>query len=198
MSTFAHFILLIVAQWLASAINKTGAKVSNVFQISAQDWLKKCYNNLNLINNVYLCNKSEWNDDYSNRGTPLPIPNREVKPIHANGTVIKCGRVGSCHYQNGQVTPLKVCPVAFGYKKKESYDAEEILIVVDWIEDSVYFEESTIRADSSARFTLCICRLSELVWWSECTLSNWGLYKSYGSIYRCWANEEGSEQRHRV
>ena len=67
----------------------------------------------------------------SNRGTPLPIPNREVKPIHANGTVIKCGRVGSCHYQNGQVTPLKVCPVAFGYKKKESYDAEEILIVVD-------------------------------------------------------------------
>ena len=59
MSTFAHFILLIVAQWLASAINKTGAKVSNVFQKSAQDWLKKCYNNLNLINNVYLCNKSE-------------------------------------------------------------------------------------------------------------------------------------------
>ncbi len=63
MSTFAHFILLIVAQWLASAINKTVAKVSNVFQKSAQDWLKKCYNNLNcstiLINNVYLCNKSE-------------------------------------------------------------------------------------------------------------------------------------------
>lgn len=89
MSTFAHFILLIVAQWLASAINKTVAKVSNVFQKSAQDWLKKCYNNLNLINNVYLCNKSEWNDDYSNRGTPLPIPNREDKPICANGTVIK-------------------------------------------------------------------------------------------------------------
>ena len=44
---------------------------------------------------------------------------------------MKCGRVGGCHYQNGQVTPLKVCPVAFGYKKKESYDAEEILIVVD-------------------------------------------------------------------
>ena len=198
MSTFAHFILLIVAQWLASAINKTVAKVSNVFQISAQDWLKKCYNNLNLINNVYLCNKSEWNDDYSNRGTPLPIPNREVKPIHANGTVMKCGRVGSCHYQNGQVTPLKVCPVAFGYKKKESYDAEEIRIVVDWIEDSVYFEESTIRADSHTRFTLCTSWFSKLVRYSKYISPNWGLYKSYGSIFRCWANEGGSFQKCRA
>ena len=26
---------------------------------------------------------------------PLPIPNREVKPIHADGTAFSCGRVGS-------------------------------------------------------------------------------------------------------
>ena len=71
------------------------------------------------------------NDGHSSRGTPLPIPNREVKPIYANGTAMKCGRVGSCHYQNGQVTPPKVCPVSFGYKKEENYDAEEILVVVD-------------------------------------------------------------------
>ena len=198
MSTFAHFILLIVAQWLASAINKTGAKVSNVFQKSAQDWLKKCYNNLNLINNVYLCNKSEWNDDYSNRGTPLPIPNREVKPIHANGTVIKCGRVGSCHYQNGQVTPLKVCPVAFGYKNKENYDEDKNLIVVDWIEDSVYLEESTLCVDSIARFTLCTSWLSKLVWWSECPNSNWGLYEPHGGIFRCLANKRRSYKGWRV
>ena len=29
--------------------------------------------------------------------SPLPIPNREVKPLMANGTAPKCGRVGSCH-----------------------------------------------------------------------------------------------------
>lgn len=27
---------------------------------------------------------------------PLPIPNREVKPERADGTAMKCGRVGSC------------------------------------------------------------------------------------------------------
>ena len=26
---------------------------------------------------------------------PLPIPNREVKPERADGTAMKCGRVGS-------------------------------------------------------------------------------------------------------
>ena len=28
--------------------------------------------------------------------TPLPIPNREVKPAYADDTAMKCGRVGSC------------------------------------------------------------------------------------------------------
>ena len=27
---------------------------------------------------------------------PLPFPNREIKPERADGTAIKCGRVGSC------------------------------------------------------------------------------------------------------
>ena len=31
----------------------------------------------------------------SNGVPPLPIPNREVKPIHADGTAFSCGRVGS-------------------------------------------------------------------------------------------------------
>jgi len=53
--------------------------------------------------------------------------------------------------------------VAFGYKNKANYDEDKNLIVVDWIEDSVYFEESTLCADSIARFTLCTSRLSELV-----------------------------------
>jgi hypothetical protein len=29
--------------------------------------------------------------------SPLPIPNREVKPLMADGTALSCGRVGSCH-----------------------------------------------------------------------------------------------------
>src|SRR3954465_11169285 len=29
--------------------------------------------------------------------SPLPIPNREVKPLMADGTAPRCGRVGSCH-----------------------------------------------------------------------------------------------------
>ena len=28
--------------------------------------------------------------------TPLPIPNREVKTVCADGTTVYCGRVGSC------------------------------------------------------------------------------------------------------
>lgn len=28
--------------------------------------------------------------------SPLPISNREVKPAGANGTAVKCGRVGKC------------------------------------------------------------------------------------------------------
>ena len=36
------------------------------------------------------------NGGYCGGVTPLPIPNREVKPAYANGTAMKCGRVGSC------------------------------------------------------------------------------------------------------
>ena len=32
---------------------------------------------------------------YSSGVPPLPIPNREVKPVHADGTAVTCGRVGS-------------------------------------------------------------------------------------------------------
>ena len=32
---------------------------------------------------------------YSSGVPPLPIPNREVKPVHADGPAVTCGRVGS-------------------------------------------------------------------------------------------------------
>jgi hypothetical protein len=36
--------------------------------------------------------------------SPLPIPNREVKPLMADGTAPQCGRVGSCHIHWSPVT----------------------------------------------------------------------------------------------
>ena len=43
--------------------------------------------------------RTKWtlniNGGYCGGVTPLPIPNREVKPAYADGTAIKCGRVGS-------------------------------------------------------------------------------------------------------
>ena len=36
--------------------------------------------------------------------SPLPIPNREVKPLMADGTAPQCGRVGSCHIYYSPVT----------------------------------------------------------------------------------------------
>ena len=33
---------------------------------------------------------------HSEGESPLPIPNRVVKPLSADGTAVKCGRVGHC------------------------------------------------------------------------------------------------------
>ena len=35
--------------------------------------------------------------------SPLPIPNREVKSLMADGTAPQCGRVGSCHIHSSPV-----------------------------------------------------------------------------------------------
>ena len=43
--------------------------------------------------------------------SPLPIPNREVKPLMADGTAQQCGRVGSCHILLNQ--PLHLFVKAF-------------------------------------------------------------------------------------
>ena len=36
--------------------------------------------------------------DYSGGVSPLPIPNREVKPVSADGTALCGGRVGRCPF----------------------------------------------------------------------------------------------------
>ena len=36
--------------------------------------------------------------DYCVGVPPLPIPNREVKPVCADGTAMRCGRVGGCPF----------------------------------------------------------------------------------------------------
>ena len=40
--------------------------------------------------------KMKQNGGYCGGVTPLPIPNREVKPAYADGTAKKCGRAGNC------------------------------------------------------------------------------------------------------
>ena len=39
--------------------------------------------------------RKRYSGGYSSEVPPLPIPNREVKLTHADGTAIQCGRVGS-------------------------------------------------------------------------------------------------------
>ncbi len=39
--------------------------------------------------------EKRYSGGYSSEVPPLPIPNREVKLTHADGTAIRCGRVGS-------------------------------------------------------------------------------------------------------
>ena len=48
------------------------------------------------------------------RCPPLPIPNREVKPARADGTAVKCGRVGRCPI-------LKLNPLAYAWGFLYSY-----------------------------------------------------------------------------
>ena len=40
-------------------------------------------------------NKEEISGGYCGGVPPLPIPNREVKPVCADGTAMQCGRVGN-------------------------------------------------------------------------------------------------------
>ena len=60
---------------------------------------------------------------YSNGVPPLPIPNREVKPINADGTAVTCGRVGSRHFKErfARVAPFFV--VFGGYVLSVSFVA---------------------------------------------------------------------------
>ena len=48
---------------------------------------------------------------------PLPIPNREVKPVCADGTAMQCGRVGSRLFFSGK-TPdnSNVSPESFSFR----------------------------------------------------------------------------------
>ena len=48
----------------------------------------------NLLFDFGVCNELWW---FCRGCSPLPIPNREVKSLMADGTVPQYGRVGSCH-----------------------------------------------------------------------------------------------------
>ena len=53
---------------------------------------------------------------YSGGVPPLPIPNREVKPVIADGTAMQCGRVGSSllsleRFPGNGKSLLFLCPI---------------------------------------------------------------------------------------
>ena len=52
---------------------------------------------------VCLCGLSIalYSGGYCGGVPPLPIPNREVKPVCADGTAMQCGRVGGRHFSMG-------------------------------------------------------------------------------------------------
>ena len=64
--------------------------------------------------------RTTWNrknlGGYSGGAPPLPIPNREVKPLMADGTGIPTGRVGSCHIY------LKSLTVMWGFLRLYKFE----------------------------------------------------------------------------
>ena len=46
-------------------------------------------------NDRFVAGCQQHSGGYSDGVPPLPIPNREVKPVCADGTAMQCGRVGS-------------------------------------------------------------------------------------------------------
>ena len=52
---------------------------------------------ISLISLIFL---NETLGGYCGGVPPLPIPNREVKPVCADGTAMQCGRVGGCLLYN--------------------------------------------------------------------------------------------------
>ena len=50
-----------------------------------------------------LCIEKEILGDDSGGVPPLPIPNREVKPVCADGTAIQCGRVGNRQFFTSEI-----------------------------------------------------------------------------------------------
>ena len=65
------------------------------------DELKKRLFAASMVMIVFL----RYSGGYSTRVPPLPIPNREVKPCHADGTAFS-GRVGSCRFSEAFDTEM--------------------------------------------------------------------------------------------
>ena len=54
---------------------------------------------------------------YSGGVPPLPIPNREVKPVIADGTAMQCGRVGSRLLSVERFPKREVSPFFMSYSR---------------------------------------------------------------------------------
>ena len=66
------------------------SKITNIFSLSYT-----IYGLVTCKKDQYESTKAKKNGGNSDGDPPLPIPNREVKPVSADGTAIPSGRVGS-------------------------------------------------------------------------------------------------------
>ena len=69
------------------------SKITNIFSLSYTIYGVVPWNKQPVLKSIV--RKRKTNGGNSDGDPPLPIPNREVKPVSADGTAIPSGRVGS-------------------------------------------------------------------------------------------------------
>ena len=66
-----------------------------IISILDRAWSKLCISEKKCLSLYFIAGNTVFGG-YSERVTPVPIPNTEVKPLSADGTAFfKCGRVGT-------------------------------------------------------------------------------------------------------
>ena len=106
-------ILSAVRSWRCSFWSLRAALVWQVSTHTAWPWPAwRGYGEGNPARDHATTMKKGWASDISGGYCvgvpPLPIPNREVKPVCADGTAMQCGRVGGRLLLSGDCSPMRV------------------------------------------------------------------------------------------
>ena len=112
-------ILSAVRSWRCSFWSLRAALVWQVSTHTAWPWPAwRGYGEGNPARDHATTMKKGWASDISGGYCvgvpPLPIPNREVKPVCADGTAMQCGRVGGRLFLSGDCSPMRAA-VSFSF-----------------------------------------------------------------------------------